>query len=338
MLVIDGSQGEGGGQVLRTSLALSMVTGVPIRIVRIRAGRKEPGLKRQHLTAVRAATAVCGASVQGDSLRSTELTFRPGTVSGGQYSFAIGTAGSTTLVLQTVLLPLLLADEPTQIALEGGTHNPLAPPFPFLTDAYLPLINRMGPHVSARLERPGFFPAGGGRVVVEVEPCKQLRGFELLERGKAVRRSATAMVARLPRHIGERELKVVQRKLGWLPGEMHLEEVTDSRGPGNMVTALVQSEHVCEVFTAFGEVKRPAEAVANDVVRQCRAYLASAAPVGEHLCDQLMLPMAVAGSGTYHATSLSGHAETQIEVIKQFLECDVQAEPRDAGEVVVRVG
>jgi RNA 3'-terminal phosphate cyclase (ATP) len=337
MLQIDGSQGEGGGQVLRSALALSMVTATPFRMVRIRAGRKEPGLKRQHLTAVRAAVAVCGAAVEGDALRSTELTFSPGPVRGGEYTFSVGTAGSTTLVLQTVLPALLLADCPTRVTLEGGTHNPMAPPFPFLARTFLPLVNRMGPRVTARLERPGFFPAGGGRFAVEIEPCDRLVGFDLRERGKLVRRSATATVARLPRHIAERELKVVGRKMNWTKDELHVEEVRDSHGPGNVVTMEVESEHICEVFTAFGEVKRPAEAVANDAVRQCRRYLASHAPVGEYLCDQLMLPMAIAGGGTYLATCLSGHAKTHIELIHQFLDCEVRAEPSEADDVVVRV-
>ncbi len=337
MLVIDGSQGEGGGQVLRSSLALSMVTAKPFRMVNIRAGRKQPGLKRQHLAAVRAAMEVCGAQAAGDDLRSTELTFQPGPVRGGQYTFRIGSAGSTTLVLQTVLPPLLLADGPTCVTLEGGTHNPFAPPFPFLVHTFLPLVNRMGPTVTAALDRPGFFPAGGGRMIVSIEPTKRLTSFELLDRGGLLRRSATATVARLPRHIADRELNVVARKLKWRRDELHIEEAHDSVGPGNIVTLEVQSEHICEVFTAFGELHRPAETVASDAVRQCQRYLKASEPVGEYLCDQLMLLLAIAGSGAYHAICLSRHAKTHIELIHQFLDCDVQWTQRGSIGAVIEI-
>ena len=163
-MTVDGSKGEGGGQVLRTALALSLVSGQPFRIDRIRAGRAKPGLMRQHLTAVRAAAAIGQARVSGDHIGSTELAFTPSRVAGGDYTFAVGSAGSATLVLQTVLLPLLLARESSRLTLEGGTHNPWAPPFDFLTRAFLPLVNRMGGRARASLIRPGFYPAGGGRL------------------------------------------------------------------------------------------------------------------------------------------------------------------------------
>ena len=171
MLTINGSQGEGGGQILRTALAMSLVTGKPFRIVRIRAGRKKPGLLRQHLTAVQAAAQIGQATVEGAAIGSQELTFTPGEIRPGEYRFAVGTAGSATLVLQAVLPALLTAPGLSVLTLEGGTHNPFAPPFDFLHRSYLPLVNRMGPTVEARLERPGFYPAGGGKFVVTVEPA-----------------------------------------------------------------------------------------------------------------------------------------------------------------------
>jgi RNA 3'-terminal phosphate cyclase (ATP) len=161
MLTIDGSQSEGGGQVLRSSLALSLVTGRPFAIENIRAGRKKPGLLRQHLTAVLAAAEVSAAEVEGAALASRRLLFRPGRVRAGDYAFRVGTAGSATLVLQTVLPALLLAEGESTLTLEGGTHNPMAPPVDFLENAYLPLVNRLGPRVKVQLVRPGFYPAGG---------------------------------------------------------------------------------------------------------------------------------------------------------------------------------
>ena len=215
MLDLDGSQGEGGGQILRSSLALSMVTGTPVRIRNVRARRPKPGLMRQHLVAVQAAARIGGARVTGAEIGSSMLTFIPGVVKPGEHELSVGSAGSTTLVLQTVLPALLCAPQPSLLVLEGGTHNPMAPPFEFLERAYLPLVNRMGPRVQAELERAGFYPAGGGRIVVSIEPAARLTGFELLERGEIRRKEAMALVSRLPRHIGERELAEAARLAEW---------------------------------------------------------------------------------------------------------------------------
>src|SRR5262245_2007058 len=160
-ITIDGSAGEGGGQILRTALALSLVTARPFRIERIRAGRPKPGLLRQHLTAVQAAAKVGAARISGAEVGSLELTFEPTGLRGGAYDFAVGTAGSATLVLQTLLPALLRAREPSQLTIEGGTHNPYAPPFDFLARTFLPVLRRMGAAIEARLEAPGFYPAGG---------------------------------------------------------------------------------------------------------------------------------------------------------------------------------
>ncbi|GMU36260.1 MAG: RNA 3'-terminal phosphate cyclase [Phycisphaerae bacterium] len=331
MITIDGSQGEGGGQILRSSLALSMLTGTPFRIEKIRAGRKKPGLLRQHLTAVQAATCVCQARVTGDEIGATRVTFEPSEVRGGEYAFSIGTAGSTTLVLQTVLLPLLTAKTPSRIVLEGGTHNPHAPPFDFLERAYLPLVNRMGPKVRATLEQTGFFPAGGGRIVVEVEPAPTLTGFELLERGALKRRLARATVSRLPVDIAERELHLVSKRLGWSDAELQTHEERTSPGPGNVVILVLEHEHVTEVFTGFGEVGRAAETVAADATQACESYLKSNAPAGEYLTDQIMLPLAAAGSGAFRATGLSRHARTHLDLIARFLPVPIREEGEKGG-------
>jgi RNA 3'-terminal phosphate cyclase (ATP) len=172
---IDGSFGEGGGQILRSSLSLSLVTGKPFRIENIRANREKPGVLRQHLTAVQAAAEVGSAEVEGASLGSKALTFVPGKIRSGEFRFAIGTAGSGTLVLQTILPALITAAGPSRIEIEGGTHNPAAPPFDFLQRSFIPLIERMGPKVKLELQRYGFYPAGGGRFVVEITPCEVLK-------------------------------------------------------------------------------------------------------------------------------------------------------------------
>jgi RNA 3'-terminal phosphate cyclase (ATP) len=203
MLEIDGARGEGGGQILRSSLALSLVTGTPFRIVNIRAGRKRPGLMRQHLTAVQAAVEVGQARVRGAEVGSRDLTFEPKAIRAGDYHFSVGTAGSATLVLQTVFPALALAKGPSTVTVEGGTHNPMAPPFDFLARAFLPLIERMGPRCQAVLERPGFYPAGGGRFRVSVEPAPAFARLDLRERGEIRGRRATAVVALLARSIAD---------------------------------------------------------------------------------------------------------------------------------------
>ena len=324
MITIDGSLGEGGGQILRTSLALSLITGQPFRIEKIRAGRKKPGLLKQHLTCVQAATEIGQAEVSGDVLGSQSLTFTPDGIKAGRYSFHVGTAGSTSLVLQAVLPALWLADGPTEITLEGGTHNPFAPPFPFLERAFLPLVNKMGPFVEAELERAGFYPAGGGRVVYRVTPTTQLQPLTLTSRGKLRSRHATAIVANLPAHIAERELKHIQRKLSLDEDSLHADISKDQRGPGNVVTIEIESENVTEVFTGFGERGRPAEEVAYQAMIQAKHYLASEAATGEYLADQLLLPLALAGGGAFTTNTPSAHTTTNIDTIRKFLEVKIE--------------
>lgn len=335
MITIDGSFGEGGGQILRTALALSLVTGKPFHIERIRAGRKNPGLLRQHLTAVNAATQVSRAEVTGAAIGSRELTFAPGSVVVGNYAFAVGTAGSTTLVLQTVLPALLIASGKSRLILEGGTHNPFAPPFDFLEKAFLPLVNRMGPRVTAELERPGFYPAGGGKMSVTVEPARALNRLHLSKRGDVQARRAKAVVANLPISIAERELKVIAHKLSWSREWTKAESVEGSRGPGNVVTVEIECEHVTEVFTGFGERGVRSEAVAEKAVQQARRYLGSEAAVAEYLADQLLIPMAMAGGGSFTTLPLSRHTTTNIEVIRKFL--DVAIETSQTGDRVWKV-
>jgi RNA 3'-terminal phosphate cyclase (ATP) len=323
MITIDGSYGEGGGQVLRSSLALSLVTGRPFRIAKIRAGRRKSGLLRQHLTAVKAAGAVGCAAVRGAEMGSGELTFEPDGVRAGEYHFAVGTAGSATLVLQTVLPALITAEGPTRLVLEGGTHNPYAPPFDFLEKAFLPILSRMGPVVTAELERHGFYPAGGGRFVVEVAPVPALSRLDLMERGEILRQEAVALVSQLPRRVGDRELAALKDKLSWDDGAFDVQQVANPRGPGNVLMVTVASEHVTEVFTGFGERGVLSEQVAGAVVKPVREYLASGVPVGRYLADQLLLPMALAGGGEFMTLPLSRHATTNIEILKQFLDVDI---------------
>lgn len=323
MLIIDGSFGEGGGQILRTALALSLITGKPFRIEKIRARRKNPGLLRQHLTSVSAAATVGKAELNGATLGSQYLTFTPQTINAGDYAFAIGTAGSAMLVLQTVLPALLIADAPSTLQLEGGTHNPFAPPFDFLTKSFLPILGRMGASVSARLDRYGFYPAGGGKAHFEIHPCAKLSELDLNERGEIIDQQARAIVANLPRTIAERELDVIGRQMEFDQAQLHLEETGNANGQGNIVMIEVESSKVTEVFTAFGERGVRAEVVAMKAVKEAREYLKTEAAVAEHLADQLLLPMAIGSGGSFTTLEPSLHTKTNIEIIKMFLDVEI---------------
>jgi len=337
LIELDGSQGEGGGQILRTALTLSMCTGQALRIKNIRANRKNPGLMRQHLTAVQAAAAISGAHVDGARVGSADLAFAPGEIQGGDYRFSIGTAGSCTLVLQTILPALLVADKDSRVTLSGGTHNPLSPPFHFLQRAFVPLLEKMGAKVELQLNRFGFYPAGGGEISMTVTAGKSLQPLHLKNRGERIDAYAESFFAGLPAHIAERELAMVKKRLAWADDRLLLRGIDRQQGPGNAVLITLEYEHVTEVFTGFGEKGVSAEAVANAAVKRAQRYMASEATAGHFLTDQLLLPMALAGGGSFIATDWSPHAATNAEIIQRFLPIDVQTAAAESGNVVVRL-
>lgn len=336
MITIDGAHGEGGGQILRTALALALVTGRAFRIEHIRAGRAKPGLLRQHLTAVHAAATIGQARVSGAAMGSSTLTFVPGQITPGTYTFAIGTAGSTTLVFQTVLPALLLASGPSTVFLEGGTHNPFAPPYDFLAQTFVPLLNRLGASVTTHLERPGFYPAGGGKWQVTITPAKTLTRLDLLERGAVRNIQARAVVAQLHRSIAERELNAIRHKLSWQGDWLHV--VSMDNGPGNIVTIAVETDHVVELCTGFGERGVAAEAVAGHAVEAARRYMAAEVVAGEYLADQLLLPLALAGGGSFTTLPLSRHTTTNMAIIQQFLDVPIRADALNSRAWQITVG
>ena len=329
VLEIDGSRGEGGGQILRTSLALSVITRRPIRLTSIRARRAKPGLQPQHVACVDAAAYICNGGAAGAKVGSGVIDFAPGELRGGEHVWRIGTAGSAGLVLQTVLVPLLLAPERSRIEIVGGTHNKLAPPFDFLDRVYLPALRRMGARVTISIGKYGFYPRGGGKIVCEIEPGP-LAGIAFDEASPVRRRLARALVAQLPREIGEREVAVVRRQLGWRSDECGVVEV-ESPGPGNALVLEVERDGISEVVTAVGERGVPAEKVAAEACQEMTAYLASGVPVGAHLADQLMLPMAVARAGRFRTGPLTLHSTTNLDTIAKFLDTPVKVTTAPAG-------
>jgi len=318
MHTIDGSQGEGGGQILRTALALAGVTGTPVRIERIRARRPKPGLQRQHLMAVQAAAAVCGGRLEGDALHSQEVVLHPGRPVAGDYRFDIGSAGSATLVLQTVLPVLLAAAGPSTVTIRGGTHNPLAPPAEFLCHAFLPVLARLGLAVDVALERHGFMPAGGGVLRAAISPGRTRTPLDLRDRGKALGRSATILHAHLPSHVAHREAQALKHALRWSHAEITTVEVP-SDGPGNALLIRLDFAEVSCVVTSCGELRKPAEAVAAAAARQVQRYLEREVPVDEHLADQLLLPLALGAGGCFRTGPLSEHTRTNAAVINAIL-------------------
>ena len=330
---IDGSRGEGGGQILRTSLALAVITGRPLVMKNIRARRAKPGLQPQHTACVQAAQRICDGGLEHGEVGQTELELVPQRLHGGTWEWHIGTAGSATLVLQTVMVPLLLAKERSRITIVGGTHNSAAPPYDFLAHAYLRQLRAMGARGSIQIERYGFYPAGGGRIVCEIEPSP-LAAIAIEHAGAVKRRSARALISKIPMHVGEREIGVVQKDLGWRADECRVEEVS-SPGPGNAIVLEIEREHVTEVMTGFGEKRVRAEAVARSAVEEVLRWQAANVPVGEHLADQLMLPMAVAGAGRFRTLPLTLHATTNLETIAKFLDVPARVEPANGGVTVV---
>jgi RNA 3'-terminal phosphate cyclase (ATP) len=337
MLTIDGSQGEGGGQILRSALTLSMLTAEPFRIENIRAGRAKPGLLRQHLAAVRAAAQVSGATTTGVELGSTSLTFVPGDVHAGDYSFAIGSAGAASLVFQTVFLPLARQTSPSRVTIEGGTHNLAAPPFEFLERAFLPAVAKMGFDAKLILHRHGFYPAGGGKLAAEIGPVRAAAGkFTAEDRGGLVSRRGEAMFANLGVDIARREAAKLQELLALDDSEVMIREVK-SAGPGNLLWIEIRHEHVVDVFTAHGELGVSSEQVAGKVARQVEKYVESGAAIGAHLADQLLMPLALSGGGRFTTTRPTPHTHSNIAVIEKFLPVEITIADAKQGERLIEV-
>jgi len=318
---VDGSTGEGGGQILRTSLALSCITGKRLHIENVRAARRNPGLAKQHLSCVQAACQICNGKCQGASQRSKILDFQPGPVQSGDFHFDIGTAGSATLVIQTILPALFLADRPSTVTVTGGTHNPLAPPFDFICETFLPAIATAGFYGNCKLIKHGFFPAGGGKITFDVQPWQkkphQIINFS--EPNERFEIHARIYTAKLPAHIAERQRKLLLQS-GLNIQNVEYIEVTDSDGPGNCaMVRLCASDHTT-VFTAFGMRGKPSRNVISEVVNLAKDFLAGSAAIDRFLTDQLLIYMAISKAGSYTTNELSTHLLTNMEIIKKFLD------------------
>ncbi|MEA3459390.1 MAG: RNA 3'-terminal phosphate cyclase [Chloroflexota bacterium] len=342
MIIIDGSYGEGGGQILRTALTLSALTGKPVRIENIRAGRRKPGLAAQHLTGVLAVAEICSAELEGAKLGSQALSFVPQSPpKAGKYTFDVaearrgGSAGSVGLVFQTLLLPLAFAAGESHLVIKGGTHVAWSPPFHYLKHVYLPTLARMGIEAKVEIEKWGWYPIGGGGIRAQVSGLgsqRDLNPLELNERGKLVRLWGISATSNLPAHIGQRQKRGAEGLLRQRGFDPQIEVVdAPSPGQGTCVFIVAEYENAVAGFSSLGEIGKPAERVAEEACREFIEYHQSGACLDKHLADQLILPMALAGSPSAFTTSeITQHLLTNIWVVEQFIgaKFEVKSEER----------
>jgi RNA 3'-terminal phosphate cyclase (ATP) len=338
MIELDGSMGEGGGQILRTSLALSLITGRPFRLREIRAGRPKPGLHPQHLMSVRAAATIGQAKLSGDAIGSRELVFEPGEVKAGKYRFAIGTAGATGLVLHTIYLPLAWkAAGPSELVLEGGTHVSTSPCFHFLQTTWNAWMEHLGLHLKLKMNRTGFYPRGGGQVEVAIQPCQRIRPLTVAKREPITRASGFSAVAGLPEHIAQRQARRAKYRLRENGIEAEIIEETWSGGPGSVLAIIFDCAPAPVLFFGLGARGKPAEKVADEAVSQALAYAQSGEPVDPHSADQIVLPLALCEDASeFRVSEVTRHLITNIAVIQHFISRDISCEGAEGDPGVVR--
>jgi RNA 3'-phosphate cyclase len=340
MIEIDGSLGEGGGQVLRSALALSLITGKPFTLRNIRAKRKpKPGLQPQHLASVRAAAAIGSARISGASIGSSVLTFEPGPVAPGRYRFPIGTAGATALVLHTVYLPLAWqASGPSEVVLEGGTHVSNSPCFHFLDTTWRAYMERLGLRLRAEMVRSGFYPRGGGQVIAHIQPCALIRPLQLTKCQPITRAIGFSAVAGLPEHVGKRQARRAVERLDRAGIEAKIELQEWEGGPGSVLGLICDEAPVPTFFYGLGERGKLAETVADEAAEQAIAFASGAAPVDPHSSDQLVLPLALSqGASEFRVQSITKHLTTNIDIIRMFVERSIECEGEEGAEGLVRV-
>lgn len=339
MIVIDGSMGEGGGQVLRSVLTLSLLTGQPVRMFNIRAGRERPGLMPQHLAAVQAAARVGRASVEGACKGSQDLTFEPRGLFRGDYHFEIGTAGASSLVLQTLVLPLSAAIGGSSVRIGGGTHVPRSPCYHYLERQWNPMLRQIGFSVRLQLAMAGFYPRGGGLIEANIEPVTELKPIDLGTRGALVRVAGMAVVADLPTHIADRMQSRAQRRLAGLGVSVEVENgqlPTRSRGAFLFLCAEFERSKAC--YTALGKPGKPAEQVADECIDALLHGFESGGAVDRWLADQLLLPLVlVPGVSRLRTERITRHLLTLRDVIDRFLPSSIEIEGYEGAPGLVTI-
>lgn len=341
LIEIDGSEGEGGGQILRSSLALSILTGRPFKLVNIRANRAKPGLQPQHLTCVRAAGAVCDAHYKGASVGSSVLYFEPGAVKSGDYTFTIGTAGATSLVLHTVYLPLALRGTgPSTVTVTGGTHNAHAPCYHFNATTWGGYLRRVGIILDQEMIRPGFYPRGGGEIRAVIHPCPRVNGLTLTTNIELTTAGGFSAVANLPESVARRQAKRLAFRLKQEEVESHipLEEWDGGVSPGSVAAVIFRQAAVPTLFFGLGERGKPAESVADDAADEALRHRAGNAPVDPHSADQLLLPLVFSPDASEYRTSeITRHLTTNVETVRRFVDRTITLDHEDGSAGTVRI-
>ena len=339
---IDGSEGEGGGQILRTSLSLSAITGRPLRLTNIRAGRSKPGLRPQHLTAVRAVAALCDAEVQGDNINSQTLEFDPaGPPHSDDFHFDVedaaqhGSAGSVTLILQAMLWPLTYADTKSTVGLRGGTHVPFSPAYHYLAEVARPAFARFQAQFDVRLEEWGWLPAGQGQITATIRPVERLEAVTF-ERPEIERVQGVAAVTNLPSHIPQRMANRASNLLREEGLDTSIRPLRE-RGPGPGAGIFLWVPQAG--FGSLGRKGLPSERVAEAAVADLLAFIENeAAAVDAHLADQLLLPMALArGTSTFTTHRLTQHTMTSAALLRRWLDASITVEGKPDGPGSVTV-
>ncbi len=343
MIEIDGSFREGGGQILRTALSLSCLLKKPFRIFNIRKGRKKPGLMPQHLTCVRAAQLLSNAEVSGDNTGSTELLFSPKEVKGGEFFFDIGTAGSTSLVLQTLIPAAVFSKEKTTITLKGGTHVPFSPSFHYLDGVFVPFLQMIGIQIILSAESYGFYPKGGGKVRADIFPAKIIKPVKVMERGNILRLKGYSGVGNLPLSIAERQKNALLGKVRSqikdlnCPADIELLDVL-TPGQGTFISMQSESENSVAGFTALGERGKRSEAVGEDAAREFIAYYSTGAALDPHMSDQIVLYLSISKKeSVFSASRVTEHLMTNLWVIGLFHEYQYSVEGEVGKQGIVRI-
>jgi RNA 3'-terminal phosphate cyclase (ATP) len=335
---IDGSYGEGGGQIIRTSLSLAAITGRPLEIANIRARRSKPGLQRQHLTAVHAAAALCNARLTGAAVGSVHLVFEPQAgLLPGPFRFDIGTAGATSLVAQTLLVPLARGSVDARATITGGTHVPHSPPAEYVEAVYVPVLRRAGLEARFQYHDAGFFPKGGGHVEIDVSPGGDRAPLDLTERGKLVSLRAFIVTGALPPHVSERGAAAVERFMKGVGRPVTVERREKrSLSQGAAVVLAAECEGGYAGFSALGELGKPMERVAEEACEAFMAWWKTGAACDEHLADQLVLPMALTpGESRWTTSEVTEHLRTVLWVTQQFLPIRYSLDEREDGSGAV---
>ncbi|HEV3387024.1 MAG TPA: RNA 3'-terminal phosphate cyclase [Gemmata sp.] len=341
MIELDGSEGEGGGQILRSALTLSILTGRPFKLINIRANRAKPGLQPQHLMCVRAANTICNGNYKGGSIGSAVLYFEPGSVKPGKYTFSIGTAGATSLVLHTIYLPLALRCElSSEIIITGGTHNQHAPCYHFLETTWAAYLTRLGIKVELEMIRPGFYPRGGGEIRAIIHPCAQVHGLALTNKVEMSTAGGFSAYAGLPGSVGRKQARRMSVRLKSQGIESHIPiEEWEAANPGTVAAIIFRQSPVPTLFFGLGEKGKPAEAVADDAADEAIAFRNANCPVDPHSADQLLLPLAFGPDASEYRTSqVTRHLTTNIEIVRKFVAREIGVDAEEGNPGTVRLG